>query len=140
MTEISKELQERHMELQMLDQHAKQIQKQIETVDTQMGELLSVKQGLDELSAIKAGSETLVPISPGIFVKGIIKDAKKLIVNVGGNVAVKKTIPETQQLLEKQAQSIHDVRNQLVQQLQQVVEVVQIKQEEALKLIEEQNV
>ena len=54
-----------------------------------------IKKSLDDFSSLKKDSETLTTIANGIFAKSKITDTKELLVNVGSNVVVKKSIPES---------------------------------------------
>ena len=92
------ELQEKYIELQMIEQQMKQIQKQAQLVDSQMNELAVAHQALDDIKKTKPGTKILVPISNGIFAKAEIKDNEDLIVNVGANVIVNKDFESTKGL------------------------------------------
>ncbi len=109
---------QRYVELQMLDQQIQNIQKQLQVVENQLIELVITKQGLNELGEAKIGSETLSPIANGIFVKSNIKDKNELIVNVGSNVAVKKTREEVKKMIDRQLNEVKKVQNELLVQLQ----------------------
>src|SRR3989338_2449099 len=92
MKDKQKEMQEKYIELQLLDQQIKQMQKQIQLVEQQVMELSSVKQSLDEIKNIEKGTEVLAPLSSGIFAKAEIKDIDKLLVNVGADVVIEKDL------------------------------------------------
>jgi len=112
---------EKYIELQVLDQQIKNIQKQLQMIDDQMIELIITRQSIDELKDVKLKSEILSPIASGIFVKSDIKDNNEFIVNVGSNVAVKKTREEVKELIEKQLYEIKNVQNELLVNLQKMV-------------------
>lgn len=120
MTDEQKEAQQKHIEMHLLDQQIKQVQKQLQLLEQQILELNATKDALDDFAAIKPGTEILVPISSGIFVKGQIKDNKELTVNVGANVAVNKSIPETKKLLEEQLEEIKKFQQELILNLQKL--------------------
>ena len=111
------EMQRKYMEYQILQQHAKQFQEQLEKFETQLVELHNVKQHLDDLNAAKKGTELLVPLTNGIFVKASLQETDNLIVNVGSSVAVKKTISETKQLLQNQIVEIESYKAKLLENL-----------------------
>ena len=115
-----KELQERYFELQMISNTMQEMQATIQQLDQQLVEIASVKGNLDSLAEQKVGSDMLVPVSNGIFVKGALKDNKELIVNVGSSIAVKKTIPETKQILDERMQELEGYRNSLLAELERV--------------------
>ena len=90
MEENQKELQKMYLELQLLDEQMKQIQKQITMLDEQLVELNNTIQALDDFNKTSVGSNILVPLSPGVFANAELKDNKELLVNVGSNIVVKK--------------------------------------------------
>jgi len=115
-------LQQKYLELQMIDQQMKQIQKQVEAVERQAGEIDEVQQSLDELGSSKPGSEMWVPISNGIFLKAKLEDNKKLGVNVGSNTVVAKDIPSTKSMLADQAVEMRKFQAELVEQFEKMAE------------------
>lgn len=102
MTDKKKELQEKYIELQLYGEQLAQLQKQMELIEEQLMELRYVIQSLGETKNLKVGTELLVPIASGIFLKADLKDKENLIVNVGANTVVTKTVDEAKALLEKQ--------------------------------------
>lgn len=120
--EKQQKLQQKYMEFQMIDQQIKQIQKQLQMVDMQMQELISTQEALDELSEVKKGTDFLSPIASGIFIKGKITESKELIVNVGSNVTVRKTIPEVKELLKTQLDELEMVQQNTTAQFQTLTE------------------
>ena len=112
------EIKEKYMELQMMNQQMKQMQKQIEMIEAQKMELLALNQSLEDLKNVKEGTETLTPVGSGIFVKANIQNPKDLIVNVGANVAVKKEISEAKKLVEKQVKEVNKVHHQAMNEMQ----------------------
>jgi len=125
-----KEIQEKYMELQMLDQQMKQIQQQSQVIINQVAELNNITEALDDLKKVNPGTETLFPISNGIFVKGSISDSKKVNINVGGNVIVSKTTDEAKELIIRQLDEIKKLETQLNTDLQQLsVKAIELQKE-----------
>ena len=108
-----KQLQQKYMELQMLDSQMKQMDQQLVMVDSQVNELNGIQQALEELPKTKTGNDLFVPISQGIFVKTKLEENNELLNNVGVGVAVKKNIPEAKKILEEQIANIKKLRTQL---------------------------
>lgn len=106
-------MQQKYMELQMLDQQVKQIQQQLHAVEQQSMEIEHVIDALGSLSKVEKGSDILAPLSSGIFIKGRIEDTKEVVVNVGSNTTVTKQIPEVQEMLKKQAQELEKAKKDL---------------------------
>ena len=117
-----KQLQEKYMELQMLDQQMQQFQQQIQQLDEQIMELAYTKQSLDELKEVKQGTEIFVPVSPGIFAKAKIEDPSELLVNVGSSTSVKKSIDDTKKIIDEQQDELAQIHVQLNQSVNKIAE------------------
>lgn len=120
MEEKEKKAQEMYMEFQVLDQHIKQLQKQLEMVTNQLVELNMTSGSLDEFGNIKAGKEIFVPLSSGIFAKASIKDTSSLLVNVGANVAVTKDVASTKKIIQNQIEEVRKIQKQMVDELEKM--------------------
>lgn len=116
-----KKAQEMYMQFQALDQHIKQLQRQLEAVTQQLMELTATSNSLDEFKKISAGKDILVPLSSGIFAKASLKDTSDLLVNVGANVAVKKDIDSTKKLIQSQMEEIRRVQKQMADELEKMM-------------------
>jgi prefoldin alpha subunit len=114
------EMKQAYMEYQMVQQHVTQLQKQIETVQEQLQDIANVIANLDEMKKVKEGSEMLVPVANGVFMKTTLVDNKDLLVNVGGNTTVKKSFSEVGEMLVKQQKEMEEIYAQLVVQFQQL--------------------
>ena len=112
------ELQQKYFELQMLEQQLKALQNQIFKMDEQLVEIRLAIENVEELKATQKGKEILVPLTQGIFIKSELKDNEKLIVNVGANITVEKTIEETKDLLKKQHVEISKYKEELESTMQ----------------------
>ena len=109
--------QQIYAEFQALNQHIKQLQKQLELITNQLVEMSVTNNSLDELDKIKVGKDIYVPISSGIFAKATIQDTSQLLVNVGANVVVKKDVTSTKKLIQKQIAEIREIQKRLLDEL-----------------------
>ena len=132
-----KELQDRYMEFQVLEQQLRQLQADLQNVDMQLLEVKSMQNAVSEIEKIKPGSEALVPIANGMFVKGSIAENKTILVNVGSNVVVDKTVSETIALLEKQIQEMSSVRQQFLHEMEKLGSKMQAVEQDMQKLVSE---
>ena len=130
MEENQKELQKMYLELQLLDEQMKQIQKQITMLDEQLVELNNTIQALDDFNKTSVGTNILVSLSPGVFANAELKDNKELLVNVGGNIVVKKNVDETKDLLKKRLDIIKKYRDLTLAEMQKMnLQAVNLDQE-----------
>lgn len=120
--EVRKKLQQKYLEVQVLDRQMKQVQKQVEILEQQISDLEEVQQNLDALARAKVGSEILVPIASGIFFKARLEDNKSLAVNAGSNTVVRKDVLSTKSMLAEQAGEMRKFQAELVQQFEKMAE------------------
>ncbi|HLC62380.1 MAG TPA: prefoldin subunit alpha [Candidatus Nanoarchaeia archaeon] len=117
MEQNEKQAQEMYMEYQMLDQHIKKMQAQLEAITNQLMEAASTNSAIDELEKIKNGMEIFVPISSGIFVKAAIKDTSDLLVNVGAGAVVQKGRASAKKLVQAQIEEMKKIHERMVSEL-----------------------
>lgn len=121
---------EKYSLLQMIEQQMKETQRHIKTLQNQQEDLLGSIQSMHDITKVDIGSEILVPVTNGIFVKGTLNEKENVIVNIGAQTAVKKTVPEARELLEQQFKEVENVVMQLTQDLQQLhAQAQQVEQE-----------
>ena len=111
---------EMFMEFQALEQHIKQLQKQLELVTSQMIDLTATNSSLDEFANVDIKKEVFVPLNSGIFAKASIINTQELLVNVGANVAVKKDVASTKKLISKQIDEIRKIQRQMIDELEKM--------------------
>lgn len=116
----NKKAQEMYMQFQVIEQHIKQLQRQLEMVTHQLLELNVTSNSLDDFKKINTGREVFVPLSSGIFAKAVIKDTSELLVNAGANVVVKKDVAETKNLIQRQIEEIKKVQKQMIDDLEKM--------------------
>jgi len=116
--ENQKMMEEKYYEFNILSQRIKQIEKQVEAITQQIMEINITSQSLDEISNLNHGAEILIPLSNGIFAKAELKDTKDLLINVGSDTIVKKSIADTIQFISKQAEDLKSAHKQYIVELQ----------------------
>ncbi len=106
--ESTQNWQEKYQQFQHLQEQVENITQHLQLLSQQSQELEISINAVSELSKVAVGNEVLAPIASGIFLKADLKDNQKVIVNVGSNTTVEKTIPEAVKLLEKEQHKITD--------------------------------
>ncbi|PIZ50545.1 prefoldin subunit alpha [Candidatus Woesearchaeota archaeon CG_4_10_14_0_2_um_filter_33_13] len=125
--EKEERMKELYMQFQMLNQQMEQVSQHLEMLTQQNAELDISINAISELNTVKPGNEFLAPVADGIFLKGEIKETDKLIVNVGSNTTVERTIPEVITLLEKQ-------KNELGERMKEADAFMQELSKEAMRI------
>lgn len=131
-------MQRKYVEYKMIEQQVKQMQEQLEKFETQSVELHNVKQYLDDLQAAPKGTEILVPLTNGIFVKTNLIDAESLVVNVGSNVAVRKTNTQTRAMVQEQIHEIEKYKMKVLENLSMLMAHAQHLEKELIASAEKE--
>ena len=100
------ELQQKFMQFQMLQKHIEQISEHLQMFAQQAEEIEMSASSLQELGNVKNDTEILCPVTNGIFLKAVLKDNQKLLVNVGADTTVEKTIPQVVEMLGEQRKKV----------------------------------
>lgn len=116
----AEEQQQKYMEMQIISQQIKQLQRQIQILQSQISEVNIAVESFNELKNVKKGAEILVPITNGVFAKAELKDSSHLLVNVGANTVVTKTIDESKKLMEDQLNELAKFHDNLVMEIQKL--------------------
>jgi prefoldin alpha subunit len=101
---------------QLLMQHASELEGQIVALENKKTELQIIKQSLSDLSKQK-GKDILFPVGSGILAHGKIADTKELLINVGANVVLPKSVEEAKQLIDEQVEEISKLQDSLRKEL-----------------------
>ncbi|MFA4953373.1 MAG: prefoldin subunit alpha [Candidatus Pacearchaeota archaeon] len=110
--------QEIIFKLSMFEQQIQQLQQQIQAVEQSIVELQNLSEGFNELKNSE-GKKIMAMIGRGIFIKSKIT-SEDLLVDVGGQNFVKKSVPETQKLINEQVGKLKDARESLNNSIEEV--------------------
>ncbi len=102
----------------MFERQIRELQQQIEAVERGIVDLTTLNFGLDELVGSK-DKEIFAPMGKGIFVKAKLV-SEELNVDIGEGNLVKKSIPETKELIEEQIKKLEQVRGELEKNLEEI--------------------
>ena len=108
------------MESRYLEETVNELQSRINMMNGAINELRVSNVTLKGLENEKKGSQLFVPIGGGSYVKAKLVTAKKVIVGIGADVAVEKTVKETKVELTSRLAEMEKTREALGQQLNQV--------------------
>jgi len=133
--ENKKEIQEKYMQMQMIEQQMQQVQKQMKVIEQQTQELNLTEQALDDLKNTKTGTEILVPLASGIFVKAELKDNEELAINIGADTVVKKNVEEAKKLITEQLGEVTKMQQEFNINLEKLALSAQVLEKELQKLI-----
>jgi len=116
------QLRERFMQFQMLQKQMEQINEQVELIQRQREEVMESIYALGGLGQVEENTEIFAPIATGVFVKASLKDTKNLLINVGADTAVERSVTDVIGLLEQQEKGLQEKMRQagaILEQLQE---------------------
>ncbi len=131
---MEKEVEERLLILQQLQNEAEAIQRRIvelELVDSQLEKTI---ESLEYFNSLDEGVEALMNLGGGVFAYVDVKSAKKMLIDVGAGVVMEKDVGEAIEFLKKKREIIRKNVTNLEHVLQQIVDRARQIQMELAKL------
>ena len=124
------QMKEKYMQFQAIQQQLEQVNEHLETLTQQNAEVDISINAIKEIGKTEQDNEILAPVANGIFIKAKLLDNKKLVVNVGSDTTVEKTVDEVVKLLEEQ-------RKQMNKKMVEADEIMQELSSQAMKMYQE---
>lgn len=119
-----KELQDKIVGYRILEARLDSLVKQRDTLAHKLVEIQTTISSIDEIE--KSSEDILFPIGSEAYTFGKVVDKKKMIVEIGANVALEKTIEESRGILKKRMEEIE----KLIADLQKDVVKVSVSLED----------
>ena len=113
------------LESRFLEETVNALQSRVNMTNAVITELRVSSMTLDGLEKEKKDAQLFVPIGGGSYVKARLETAKKVVVGIGADVAVERTVKEAKEELEVRIAELEKTREALVQQFNQVVGRIQ---------------
>jgi len=113
------------VESRFLEETVNELQSRINLTNSALTELRVSSMTLEGLEEEKKDAQLFVPIGGGSYVKAKLETANKVVVGIGADVAVERTLKEAKEELETRIAELEKTRETLVQQFNQVVEKIQ---------------
>ncbi len=122
------------IELQYLEGTAQAIQQRISLIDAAMTEMQVANSTVEGLKSETVGTDVLMPIGGGSYIRAKLSDNEKLIVGIGADVAIEKTFPEALESYGARFSELQKARSALEQQIARVAARIDKGREELQKL------
>jgi len=113
------------VELRILEGTAEALQSRVNLVNAALAEFRIASMTLEGLEKEKKGAPLFVPIGGGSYIKVILESADEVIVGMGADVAVERTVKEAKENLGNRIAELEKTRTSLGQQFAQVVDKIQ---------------
>lgn len=103
--------QELMYKFQMFEQQIRALQQQLQAVEEAILDISKLNLEMDDLIG-KKDSEIFAPIGRGIYAKAKLL-SEELLVDIGNKNFVKKTIPETKEIIQNQIKKLEALKEEL---------------------------
>jgi prefoldin alpha subunit len=112
------------VELRVLEGTADALQSRANLVNAALTELTIASMTLEGLEKEKKNAPLFVPIGGGSYIKAKLESADEVVVGIGANVSVERTITEAKENLGNRIDELEKTRTALGQQFTQVLEKI----------------
>jgi len=119
-SDLDDQMRQSLMDIRLLESSARVLQSRLDIVTAALSETLTAISTLEGTKGKPGGTETLVPIGSGSFVKARLADAEKVIIGVGAGVCIEKPIEDSMKDLRLRSGELEKARATVTQQLNQV--------------------
>jgi len=113
------------LESRFLEETVNELQSRISLTNSALNELRISGMTLEGLETEKKNAQLFVPIGGGSYVKAKLETANTVVVGVGADVAVERSLKDAKEELEARIAELEKTREALVQQFNQVVGRIQ---------------
>ncbi len=132
------DVQEKYYLLQQLQAESEAIQRKIielEIIDSQLEKTI---ESLEYFNSLDDNVEALMNLGGGVFAYVDVKNAKKMLVDVGAGVVVEREVKEAIEFLKKKREAIQRDITQLETLLQQILERMRTIQADLAKALKQE--
>ena len=116
------ELRKLSVEMRFLEQTAESLQQRISMVNAAITDLTYANMALESIEKEKENAELLVPIGGSSYIKVKLASPDKVIVGMGANVSIEKTLPEAKAIVEERLEELEKTMHSAQQQFGQIAE------------------
>ncbi|MCG2827761.1 prefoldin subunit alpha [Methanothermobacter sp. K4] len=121
--EDQQKLEEIVNQLNIYQSQAELIQQQMEAVRATISELEILENTLKDIQG-KDGSETLVPVGAGSFIKAELKETEEVIMSVGAGVAIKKNFEDAMKTIDSQKKELEATLQKMGENLRKITDII----------------
>ena len=129
-----KELQEKMLRYQMLEENFKQLNERREAFTTRLVEIEQTKQAIEELGKTK-DADVFVPLGANVFLPGKVDKKEKMIVGIGSDIALEKDVKDVGKILESRKETLEKGLENVQNTMLKVANEMQKLQQEAESLL-----
>ncbi|MEM1535863.1 MAG: prefoldin subunit alpha [Candidatus Pacearchaeota archaeon] len=125
-----KKLEQKILEFNALELQFNELEQYRAFVEKQIAELKILENSLEKLKEIKQDTEMFSPISQDVFLSSKLKENKKVLVNIGAKVFVKKTIEEAKESFRVKIEKLERLYEELTKKIEETAsKLLQLEEE-----------
>ncbi len=118
---VDEEMRQLLVEIRLLEGSARVLQSRLDVVTAALSETMTAIQTLESSKLKEDGSEALVPIGSGSFVKAKLADPGNIIIGVGAGVCLEKSVEDSIKDLRVRSSELEKARVSVTNQLGQIL-------------------
>ncbi len=118
--EEQQSIQEKVVLYQLLQKHMEELRQQLLILERKFLEVEITKQTLADIQNIEKDNETLVSLGTGCYAFGRFINSKKILMDIGSGVLIKKPITSATLTLDSKRQEIEDLNKTLQKEISNV--------------------
>jgi prefoldin alpha subunit len=126
----------KYSELQMAAAQIKQMEERLEALEGKKQEIEASYSSLDELNKSSVKTKMLAPVADGMFASAILENNNELIVNVGSDICVKKTVEEAKALLGQKLQEIAKYQEDMLEEMARLTDQASMLEKELGEMVQ----
>jgi len=139
MSKEDEELRKAVTEVRLMEGSANLLQSRLNIVSAALEETNIATRALEGAKDCPKGTEVLVPVGGGSFLRMELADVEKAIVGVGAGACIEKTIESSIQDLKDRQAELEKVSESLQQQLGQILTSIESSRDRLSRLVEKQS-
>jgi len=120
MAKEDEEIRQMLVELRLLEGSARTLESRLAVVDTALSEILIANSTLEGIKNKPKGTEALVPVGAGSFIRVELADSEKIVMGVGAGVSLEKSVNDSIESLKNRQGDLEKLRMSLQGQLSQI--------------------
>lgn len=128
--EKQQSLQQKLIELQLLEQQTKEAQQYQQILTQKLMELNRLKDSLADLENSKINKQLFSQLGPRVFIKSELKDNKNVLVDVGSDIVVEKSVEDTIEIISQESNETNTNIKLINQHILNILSQIQNLQQE----------
>jgi len=122
-------------ELKVLEGTANIIQSRLNIVDAALADITTANLSIEGVKNNTSGSEILVPVGGGSFIRAKLSDVEKVIMGVGADICIEKTVAESVEDFKNRQSDLEKARASLEQQLTQTLNNLNVRRGQVAEIL-----